>query len=278
MKKSLRQSCFISIENNKNIGCQLFNIAYLIKIFNKSNEKNIKRKIVFRKGNNIYANSLFKGLFTVLEDDKYDKINFERMSINDIGIDIEELSATYKNIEICDTDTSIIAKTFKYIDEPIKNKILDLVYSNEDLMYEAYYKYRDIQDFFGNNVQDKDLVVLHILKDTNIDYDYYFNALSIMELAKIKNCAVITDDIEWAKTILSDINDSSTHIFNYVNYTDNNNYEINFILMSMFKNIIISDNKDDMDSIWASYISHYDIKKVIAPDKNVIHKYITDIL
>ena len=279
MKKSLRQSCFISIENNKNIGCQLFNIAYLINILNKSNEKNIKRKIVFRKGNNIYANSLFKGLFTVLEDDKYDKINFERMSINDI--DIEELSATYKNIEICDTDTSIIAKTFKHIDDSIKNKILDLVYSNEDLMYEAYYKYRDIQDFFGNNVQDKDLVVLHILKDTGVDYDYYFNALSIMEVAKIKNCAVITDDIEWAKTILSDINDSSTHIFNYVNYTDdnnNNNYEINFILMSMFKNIIVSDNKDDMDGIWASYISHYDIKKVITPDKNVIHKYITDIL
>ena len=114
MKKSLRQSCFISIENNKNIGCQLFNIAYLINILNKSNEKNIKRKIVFRKGNNIYANSLFNGLFTVIEDDKYDKINFERMSINDI--DIEELSATYKNIEICDTDTSIIAKTFKNID------------------------------------------------------------------------------------------------------------------------------------------------------------------
>ncbi len=277
MKKSLRQSCFISIENNKNIGCQLFNIAYLINILNKSNEKNIKRKIVFRKSNNIYTNSLFKGLFTVLEDDKYDKINFEKMSINDINI--EELSATYKNIEICDTDTSIIAKTFKHIDESIKNKILDLVYSNEDLMYAAYYKYRDIQDFFGNNVQDKDLVVLHILKDTKVDYDYYYNALSIMELAKIKNCAVITDDIEWAKTFLSDINDSYTHIFNYVNYTDeNNNYEVNFILMSMFKNIIISDNKDDMDSIWASYISHYDIKKVITPDKNVIHKYITDIL
>lgn len=82
-----------------------------------------------------------------------------------------------------------------------------------------------------------------------------------MELAKIKNCAVITDDIEWAKTFLSDINDSYTHIFNYVNYTDeNNNYEVNFILMSMFKNIIISDNKDDMDSIWASYIKYYDIK------------------
>ena len=35
MKKSLRQSCYISIENNENIGYQLFNIAYLINILNK---------------------------------------------------------------------------------------------------------------------------------------------------------------------------------------------------------------------------------------------------
>ena len=76
MKKSLRQSCYISIENNENIGCQLFNIAFLINILNKSKEKNINRKIVFRKGNKIYKDTLFDGLFNILEDDKYDKIVF----------------------------------------------------------------------------------------------------------------------------------------------------------------------------------------------------------
>jgi hypothetical protein len=276
MKKSLRQSCYISIENNENIGCQLFNIAYLIHILNKSNKKDIKRKIVFRKGNNIYSNSLFKGLFTVLEDDKYDKISFERMSINDI--DIEYICNTNKNIEICDSNYSNITKSFKYIDDSVKDKIIKLVYSNEDLMYSAYYKYRDILEFFGNNTKDDDIAVLHILKDANKDYDYYFDALSIMEVENIKNIAVVTDDIEWARLILTDINDSSTHTFYYVNYCETNDYEINFILISMFKNIIVSNSKDDMDSLWASYISHYDIKKVITPDKNIIHKYITDIL
>ena len=279
MKKSLRQTCYISIENNENIGCQLFNIAYLINILNKSNRNNIKRKIVFRKGNNIYSDSIFKGLFTVLDDDKYDKIGFEKMSINDI--DIERLCSTTKNIEICETDTKNIAMTFKYIDESVKRRIAELVYSNEDLMYSAYYMYRDTLAFFGENTRDDDVAALHILKAEDKDYDYYYNALSIMNNLKIKNIAVITDDIEWAKTILNDINDindTSIYTLYYVGNAEKNNYETRFILMSMFKNIIISNNPSDMDSLWASYLSYYDNKKVITADKNIIHKYITDIL
>jgi hypothetical protein len=283
MKKSLRQTCYISIENNENIGCQLFNIAYLINILNKSNRNNIKRKIVFRKGNNIYSDSIFKGLFTVLDDDKYDKIGFEKMSINDIDIDIdiERLYSTTKNIEICETDTKNIAMTFKYIDESVKRRISELVYSNEDLMYSAYYMYRDTLAFFGENTRDDDVAALHILKAEDKDYDYYYNALSIMNNLKIKNIAVITDDIEWAKTILNDINDindTSIYTLYYVGNAEKNNYETRFILMSMFKNIIISNNPADMDSLWASYLSYYDNKKVITADKNIIHKYITDIL
>jgi hypothetical protein len=281
MKKSLRQTCYISIENNENIGCQLFNIAYLINILNKSNRNNIKRKIVFRKGNNIYSDSIFKGLFTVLDDDKYDKIGFEKMSINDIDIDIEGLCSTTKNIEICETATKNIAMTFKYIDESVKRRIAELVYSNEDLMYSAYYMYRDTLAFFGENTRDDDVAALHILKAEDKDYDYYYNALSIMNNLKIKNIAVITDDIEWAKTILNDINDindTSIYTLYYVCNAEKNNYETRFILLSMFKNIIISNNPADMDSLWASYLSYYDNKKVITADKNIIHKYITDIL
>jgi len=285
MKKALQQTCYISIENNENIGCQLFNIAYLINILNKSKKNNIKRKIVFRKGNHIYSDSLFKGLFTILDDDKYDKIGFDKLSINDIDIDndIESLCSSTKNIEICDTSTNTrnVATTFNYIDKYIKKKILELVYSNEDLMYQAYYMYRDILAFFGENTKDEDIAALHILKADSKDYDYYYNALSIMNNLKINNIAVITDDIEWAKTVLNDINDindTSTYTLYYVDNAEKNNYEIRFILMSMFKNLIVSNNAYDMDSLWASYLSYYDNKKVISIDKNIIHKYITDIL
>jgi hypothetical protein len=281
MKRALRQTCYISIENSENIGYQLFNIAYLINILNKSKHYNIKRKIVFREGNHIYIDSIFKGLFTVLDDDKYDKIGFEKISINDI--DIESLCSSTKNIEIYDTSSDYFnpTMTFKYIDESIKTRILELVYSNEDLMYSAYYMYRDILAFFGESTKDDDIAALHILKDDNKDYDYYYNALSIMNNLKIKNIAVITDDIEWAKSVLNDINDindTSTYALYYVSNAEKNNYETRFILMSMFKNLIVSNNSYDMDSMWASYLSYYDNKKVITADKNIIHKYITDIL
>jgi hypothetical protein len=278
MKIAVRQTCYISIENNENIGYQLFNIAYLINILNKSASNHIKRKIVFRKGNLIYSDSIFKGLFTVLDDDKYDKIGFEKISINDINI--ESLCSSTKNIEICGTslDGRNPVMTFKYIDEPIKRRLLELVYSNEDLMYSAYYMYRGILAFFGENTSDDDIAALHILKADSKDYDYYYNALSIMNDLKIKNIAVITDDIEWAKTILNDINDTSTYALYYVSNAEKNNYETRFILMSMFKNLIVSNNASDMDSMWASYLSYYENKKVITADKNIIHKYITDIL
>ncbi len=280
MKIAVRQTCYISIENNENIGYQLFNIAYLINILNKSASNHIKRKIVFRKGNHIYSDSIFKGLFTVLEDDKYDNLGFEKMSINDIDTDIESLCSSTKNIEIYNTsaDTRNPVVSFKYIDEPIKRRILELVYSNEDLMYSAYYMYRGILAFFGENTSDDDIAALHILKANSKDYNYYYNALSIMNDLKIKNIAVITDDIEWAKTILNNINDTSTYTLYYVSNAEKNNYETRFILMSMFKNLIVSNNASDMDSMWASYISYYDNKKVITADKNIIHKYITDIL
>jgi hypothetical protein len=283
MKRALRQTCYISIENSENIGHQLFNIAYLINILNKSVSNHIKRKIVFRKGNHIYSDSIFKGLFTILDDDKYDNLGFEKMSINDIDIDIESFCSSTKNIEICNTsaDTRNPVMTFKYIDETIKRRILELVYSNEDLMYSAYYMYRGILAFFGENTSDDGIAALHILKADSKDYDYYYNALSIMNDLKIKNIAVITDDIEWAKTILNDINDindTSTYALYYVSNAEKNNYETRFILMSMFKNLIVSNNVSDMDSMWASYLSYYENKKVITADKNIIHKYITDIL
>ena len=100
----------------------------------------------------------------------------------------------------------------------------------------------------------------------------------IIQKIKKPHFFIFSDDIEWAKTILNNINDTSTYTLYYVSNAEKNNYETRFILMSMFKNLIVSNNASDMDSMWASYISYYDNKKVITADKNIIHKYITDIL
>jgi hypothetical protein len=288
MKNSTRQQCYISIENDKNIGNQLFNLAYLINVLQTNNSSSIKRKIVFKKDNNLYYKTLFKGLFNILDDEKYNSIDFNKIDIEDIQ-DIQDIDkvnyATPLNIEHYNKNPEKLSKlyTFKNIDSSLRNKIIELVYSNEDLMYSAYYKYRDALSYFGIYTKDDDVAMLHIMKDadTNIDNDYYNNALSIVkDTCKVTNIAVITDDINWAKIILNDINCDNNYKFYYVPTDEEYNYEINFLLMSMFKNIIVS-NKHDCcaDSLWASYISYYDNKKVIVPSSiREIHKYITDIV
>jgi len=291
MKNSVHNKCYISIDNDKKIGNQLFKIAYLINILKSKNNKYIKRKIVFNEDNNIYYKSLFKGLFNILDNNKYKNIKFHKIDIDDIDNinDIDIINYVEPlNIEInydnktSSTDKKTSSKIYTYanIDENIKKKITELLYSNEDLMYSAYYKYRDMLNYFGNNTQDDDVAIIHILKN-NDGFDYYNNALTIMkEQYKIKNIAVMTDDINWAKIILNDINISNDYNFYYITNEGKYTYEINFILMSMFKNTIIT-NKIEYcsDSLWSSYISFYNDKKIIVSSNILeIHKYITDIV
>lgn len=284
MNKTSRNQCYISIENDKNIGRQLFKLAYLINIL--ISNKSIKRKIVFHDNNNLYYKSLFKGLFNILDDKKFNMIKFNKISSEDI---YDENVVNYSvplNIEICSKIPENLDKlnklySFKNINNTIGKKIIDLVYSNEDLMYEAYYKYREMLNYFGNNTNDDEVCVLHIMEDIEEDIDYYINALAIMNHNyNIKNIAVITDDITWAKIIINDINIDNIFKFYYFPSNQKYNYEINFIVMSMFKNIIITNKKDySMDSLWASYISYYDNKKIVASSNiREIHKYITDII
>jgi len=292
MKNSVHYKCYISIDNDKKIGNQLFKIAYLINILKSKNNKCIKRKIVFNEDNNIYYKSLFKGLFNILDNNKYNNIKFHKIDIDDIDnindIDIInyveplniEINYDNKTYETNKTSTSKIY-TYANIDENIKKKITKLVYSNEDLMYSAYYKYRDMLNYYGNNTRDDDVAIIHILKDNYYSNDYYNNALSIMkDKYKIKNIAVMTDDINWAKIILNDINILNDYNFYYITNEGKYTYEINFILMSMFKNTIITNNIEySSDSLWSSYISFYNDKKIIISSNILeIHKYITDII
>jgi hypothetical protein len=285
MKNSTRQQCYISIENDKNIGRQLFNVAYLINVLQSNNNNSIKRKIVFNKDNNLYYETLFKGLFNILDNEKYNSIDFNKIDIEDID-DIDKVNySTSSNIELYNKNLDKLSKlhTFKDINSSLRNKIIELVYSNEDFMYAAYYKYRDMLNYFGIYTKDDDVAMMHIMKDTdiNIDKDYYNNALSIIkETIKVTNIAIITDDINWAKIILNDINYDNNYRFYYIPTGEKYDYEIDFLLMTMFKNIIVSSKKDCYaDSLWASYISYYENKKVIVPSSvREIHKYITDII
>jgi hypothetical protein len=279
MNKSLRQLRYITIDNDESVGRQLFNLSYLINILKIKNSKHIKIKIVFNKDNKLYYDTLFKGLFNILDDEKYRGINFETLDATGTADTID----ITKNIKVINESMDKLY-TFKNIDDYLRTKLIELVYSNEDLMYAAYYKYRDILNYFGNNTIDDDVAVMHIMKDC--DTDYYNDALSLMNCAyKITNIAVVTDDINWAKIVLDNINREGDYSFYYITSDEKYSYEINFILMSMFKNYIITDKKNcAADSLWASYISYYDNKnmKIIISSSiseiHNIHKYITDII
>jgi hypothetical protein len=298
-------SLYTSIDITGDLGNQLFQIAYIIHFLRLSKKNKIKRKLVFKYYDNeidnkvkspliskSYWNTLFKGLFRVLNTNEYNDIPF--------AIIHDEIVA-HKYVEPpSEVKYNILFKgnyqTFKYIDDTLREKLISIVYSNEDIMYSAYYKYRDILNYFGNNTKDDDMVSLHIRKtenlsdsinNYNLDMDYYKDAMLI---ANKKNIVIFSDDIEWCINNYNDYaNREGLYNIFYISdkiFKDNELYiksDIEFILMSMFKNNIIANS---YFSLWASFISYYKTKIIIAPKRwyscdgskeyeDIYHKYIT---
>ena len=86
--------------------------------------------------------------------------------------------------EIGDASINNVAiKNYKKVfDDDIKKKILDIAYNNEDMMYSAYYKYRDILKYFGDDTTDDDMI--------SLDYqccneEYYKTALNKIDKKNI---------------------------------------------------------------------------------------------
>ena len=193
--------------------------------------------------------------------------------------------------------------TFNYIGDALREKMINIVYSNEDIMYSAYYKYRDILNYFGDNTKDDDMVSLHIRRgdylslenyNYNLDMSYYRDALSIVNK---KNVVIFSDDIEWC---INNFNDYANRDDEYnIYYVSSKIFSkeelasgatsvaaIEFVLMSMFKHNIIANS---YFSLWASFISYYKTKMVVAPKRwyscdgckeydELYHKYITHII
>jgi hypothetical protein len=280
---------YITIDVRGNIGEQLFQLAHVINFLRNSKKAGVKRKLVLCDGSSdssdisdssdsvrMYWNTMFKGLFKVLKRDVYNSLIFYK-------IKADEDESNYFGNAIKDLELNTInCQTFNTIDEKLREKLINIVYNNEDIMYPAYYKYRDALDFFDKDTTDDDMVSLHITKDCDYeDEEYYREALKIA--GKI-NVAIFTDEIDWYK--IGDIVErlkvnSEKYKFYYVPKSDVCGDEIDFVLMSMFKNNIIANSTY---SLWASYISYYTDKIIIAPqklaciNKGIIHKYISHIV
>lgn len=294
---------YTSIEVSGGLGSQLFQLAYIIYFLRLSKKHRIKRKLVFKEGNaskDVYRkthwDTLFQGLFRVANTSDFEKIPpFNSLYIEVIPHKYIEPKADIKDNVFFDGKY----QTFKYIDDSLREKMTNIIYSNEDIMYPAYYKYRDILDYFGSDTKDDDMVSLHIRRtdylsvsnyNYNLEMNYYKEALQI---ADKKNVVVFSDDIEWCTNYFNDyVNRENTYNVYFVSDKIYKEAEvrikddIEFILMSMFQNNIIANS---CFSLWASFISYYKNKIVIAPKRwyscdgckeydEVYHKYITHII
>jgi hypothetical protein len=290
---------YTSIEVSGGLGSQLFQIAYIISFLRLSKKNRIKRKLIFKEGNaskDVYRkthwNTLFQGLFRVVNASDFEKIPFNSLYIEVIPHKYIEPKADIKDNVFFDDKY----QTFEYIDDSLREKMTNIIYSNEDIMYPAYYKYRDILDYFGSDTKDNDMVSLHIRRgdylslsnyNYNLEMNYYKDALHI---ANKKNVVVFSDDIEWCINNFNDyVNRDGTYNVYFVSnkiYKDAEvriKDDIELILMSMFQNNIIANS---CFSLWASFISFYKNKIVVAPKRwyscdgckeydEVYHKYIT---
>jgi hypothetical protein len=228
---------YISSNICGSLGEQLFQIANVFKFVKESRKNKIRRKVVFRKTENRYWDTIFNGIFKIYDEGVYNNIDFIELQDN-----LESYYDNNSNIKL--TNKSNI------FHENIKERMVRIIYNDEDLMYGAYYKYRNILDHFGEDTTDNDMVSIEY--DNNLDNEYYINGV---EHVGIKNLVIFCKNKDECNTIFS--NDKYK-----IYYVESMDAEEEIILFSMFKNNIISGS---MNNLWASYISHYDNKIVIAP-------------
>lgn len=284
-----RNKSYVSTEIMGGLGNQLFQIANVI-TYKKLIDEN--KEIVFKYEEDLYNyynlprktfwHSLFKDQFNILTAQDYDQINFipshERVSY-------KNLMNSYVKVPF-NIQFKGYYQSFRSYDNNIRNIMRNHIYSNDELVAKAKELYEEIKKSLDTN--DDDLISVHIRRTDyilssdyhyNLQFDYYKKAL---EKANIKKIVVFSDDIQWCK------DNFNREIYNYdkIYFIDINDVAIEFLLMSLFKNNIIANSTF---SLWASYISNYENKIVIAPKQwvgkmvnadysEIYHKYITDIL
>jgi hypothetical protein len=251
---------YISTEIMGGLGNQLFQIANLLLYNNYLNEKKI---IIFKNEDNLFNyfnlprktfwNSLFLNQFKILENNDYNQIKFAIISEKENHKNLIE-PFTYCPYNLLFKG---YFQTFKYYDENLRNQMKSLIYSNENLVNKAKDNYNLIKEIFKSN-DDNDFVSMHIRRTDYVYHNHYHHSLEIdyynkaLDMVKDKKIVVFSDDIEWCK-------ENFSKDFYFI---DINNVEIEFLLMSLFKNNIIANSTF---SLWASFISPYNDKLVIAP-------------
>ena len=248
---------FVSAWIHGGIGNQLFQIANAINYSDKT-----KKKLIFKNDINLWNyhglerktawDTLFSGKLNVIKDDTYyNSIQFHEYK--------EQRDNMHDDIPYIEGNVYLRGyfQTHKYINDVTRNKMNDLVYSNNEYYTIAKMLYDIIKNYFKDN-DDNNYVFLHMRRTDYVgnnthnllSFDYYKNALCHFN----NNIKVVlfSDDIEWCKYHVNLENCYPVDI---------KNHYVELILMSFYKNGIIANSTF---SWWGAYLGNKD-KRIIAP-------------
>lgn len=281
---------YSSIDIIGGLGNHLFQIAFLIFFNRKSKEE---RSIVFKYEENLHNshnlprktfwNTLFKNQFNVLNASELSKIQIDTFFK-------EQENHSYTNNLPYDSNKNIhfqgYFQSFSYIDDEVRNIMQNIVFSNKELLQITERMYDNIKSHMNTN--DDDIVSIHFRRTDYVYLSEYHCVLAkeyykqALERANKKNLIIFSDDIEWCKQNIN------KDFFSYeqVYFVENNTVEIDFLLMTKIKHNIIANSTF---SLWASFLSDYENKIIIAPKiwygingpknhQEIYHKYITYII
>jgi hypothetical protein len=223
---------YVSCELSQDINDHLFQISSVITHSLQSGKSPVFRKSSFvSTDEQTYQwNCLIKNNLILMEDKEYDQIEKEY-------------------VQLCND--------FNSIDVATKKKMQDIVYSNEDYMYKAYNMYNKVKRIFENECDD-DYVCMHVEKK-EVLIKYYSNAYQKVCENGSKHLVILTDDIDWCKYNLAFCNNDNVY------FVGKQNIGVEFILISFFQHNITSSS---LYSLWASFISNYQNKIIIAPEES----------
>lgn len=261
---------YASIDIAGGLGNQLSQIAFILHFLKFSKQDGKLRELVIKYEGNLenkfglprktFWDTLFKDQFNVLQEHDYKQITFDQTFYQGEHHKMEALPYN--------ADKNILFKgyfqSFKYIDDDIREQMINYIYSNEDLMYTVYDKYNEIKKYFGEETSDNDMISMHVRRtDYCLDASYHYNLYldyykEALHIANKKYVVVFSDDIEWCKKNIG----KNVYPYDHIYFIENNSVEFDFILMSMFQHNIIANSTF---SLWASFISSYKDKIIIAP-------------
>lgn len=237
---------YVTCNIDNNLGDQMFNIAVTIQYSKYHN----KSPIFFTSNDFSYFN-----LKTLSLDEK-EKFGFKQIKIED-HTKVSDLSKVEGNVELVGNFQS-----FNSIFE-FKEKLQDIFFHNEDVMYKAYDLYQKIKKDFGNETDDN-YVTVHVNKES-YDESYYSKAYDIVSnlinskgAYGAKDVVVVSNDIKWCR--------ENTKIKNAgkMYFVEEENEYIQMVLMSFFTHNILSDSTL---SWWGAFLSNQKEKTVTISSK-----------